>query len=232
MHSENALLVALLIVLVIIIASQGGVWRRSCFEPFKGAGADAGAPAATDPFPKYRGGRYNPYTVLNNQLSEIRGSGPPGFDQPPFWRQPHGLDRYHRTGASIRPEELAQAEREAWYDAVSADRTGAFNTELAHDPQSDVLQYHTAQPALDYDSFITDLVLDPRARENQRRWVEEMQPWSGTAMMVDDMEEAMEASTDFIGLRRPQAIVQYNPLQLTERDANTFVHNPKFNFRG
>ncbi len=232
MHSENALLFALLVVLVIIVASQGGVWRRSCSEPFKSAEMSSAPPDPTSGLPVYRGGKYNPYTVLNNQLDELRGSAPPGFNQPPFWRQPHGLDRYHRTGASIRPEELAQAEREAWYNAVSADRTGSFNTELAHDPQSDAMQYHTAQPALDYDSFITDLVVDPRTRENHRRWVEEMQPWSGTAMMVDDMEEAMEASTDFIGLRRPQSVVQYNPLQLTERDASTFVHNPRFNFRG
>lgn len=229
MHSENALLFALLVVLVIIVASQGGVWGRRCD---KFAAGEPAAPAQDNPLPKYRQGKFNPYTVLNTELDEERGSAPAGFNQPPFWRQPHGLDRYHRSGASVRPEQIAEAERDQWFSAVGADRTGAFNTELGHDSQSDSMQYHTAQPNLDYNSLITDLVLDPRARENHRRWVEEMQPWSGTAMMVDDMDEAMEASTDFIGLRRPQAIVQYNPLQLTERDASTFVHNAKFNFKG
>ena len=59
-----------------------------------------------------------------------------------------------------------------------------------------------------------------------------MKPWSGAAMIVDNMDEAMEAGTDFIGLRRPQAIVQHNPLQLTERDTYTYASNPKFNFKG
>ena len=51
-------------------------------------------------------------------------------------------------------------------------------------------------------------------------------------MIVDDMDEALEASAHFTGLRRPQSVVQHNPLQLTERDSSTFASNPKFNFRG
>ena len=137
-----------------------------------------------------------------------------------------------RQPEELRPEQIAEAEREQWLAATEADHTGSYDPELSQDMQSDTMQYHTAQPSIDYSGYITDLVADPRTRENHQRWAEEMKPWSGTAMTVDNMDEAMEASTDFIGLRRPQSIGQNNPLQLTERDGNTFSSNAKFNFKG
>jgi len=224
MKSNDAVLVALLVVLVIIVAFQfgGGKKKQGDCDGFTAGGASV--------HQKFPGGTYNPYTVLNKQLDVIRGYRNDGHNQPPFFRHPRGLDAYHRAGARLRPEQIAEAEREQWFAATETDNSGSFNTELAQDPTSDTMQYHTPSPALDYDSFITDLVVDPRTRDNHRRWVEEMKPWSGTAMKVDDLD--MENYIDFQGLRRPQAVVQYNPLQLTEIDTYDLAKNKKFNFRG
>lgn len=229
MKAKDAILVALLVVLVIIVVYQGSKWMKG-----KGAGSEGfdsdksdSLAAAHQPYP---GGKYNPYTVLQKQLGEIRGYRNDGYDQPPFWRLPHGLDRYHRSGAWLKPEDIAEAERAQWYAAADAATTGNFNSELAHDAAKETFQAHEPQPGIDYASYITDLVVDPRTKDNHRRWVEEMKPWSGTAMKVDTLD--METYVDFIGLRRPQAVVQYNPLQLTEIDTYDLAVNPKFNFKG
>lgn len=88
-------------------------------------------------------------------------------------------------------------------------------------------------PDIDYNTQVTDLVADDRMREGQEKWYKEMKPWSAVAMTVDNLDEAMEASTNFIGLRRPQAVLQSNDdsdWQRTERDTSTFINNPKFIF--
>jgi hypothetical protein len=222
--TKDAILIAILVVLVIIVVYQGSGWFK------KGGACDGFAAAKTGPLTQFPEGTYNPYTLLNKQIDELRGYRNDGYNQPPVWRLPQGLDRYHRSGASLTPEDVAEAEREQWFSATDADQSGAFNTELSQDPTSDTMMYHTPSPALDYGSYITDLISDPRTRENHRRWVEEMKPWSGVAMKVDNLE--MDNYVDFIGLRRPQAVAQYNPLQLTEIDTWDLAVNPKFNFRG
>jgi len=220
MKTKDAILLALLVVLVVVVTYQVGAgWKR-------GDGFAGGEPVH-QPYP---GGAHNPYTVLNKEIDTLRGYRNDGYNQPPIYRMPGGLDAYHHAGADLKPERIAEAEREQWYSATAADQSGQFNTELVHDASSDTTQYHTTSPALDYDTYITDLVADPRTRENHRRWAEEMKPWSGTARQVDTLE--MENYIDFIGLRRPQAVAQYNPLQLTEIDTGDLIQNPKFNFRG
>ena len=106
-------------------------------------------------------------------------------------------------------ERIADAENDQWFAAMAAD-----------------------EESPDYTGYLTDLVTDPRTRETHKQWVEEMKPWSGTAITVDNMDEAMEASTSFLGLRRPQAAPQYNPYFVTELDPSTFKNNPKFIFQG
>lgn len=230
MTCEDSIYLGLVILLVIIVICQ-------CMKPASGrkGGFVAGYQTAREMrMPGFSDGIYNPYDVLDKELDTIRGYRDDGYNQPPFWRYPHGLDRYHKAGADIKPEMIAAAERDMWYsvDYTSPPAKG-FNPERAYDgfktggPDED-----EGAPAIDYGSYVVDLVVDPRTRENHQRWVEEMKPWSGVAMTVDDLEEAMEASTDFQGLRRPQAIVQYNPTQLTERDTATFAVNNKFNFKG
>jgi hypothetical protein len=226
MKTNDAIAVALLVLLVLLVAYHGGGWAKrwggGWAKKWGGGWAKKGGGGFT----------HNPYATLDRQLDAIRGQRHDGYNQPPQWRQPRGLDRHHRAGARLQPEDIAEAERELWHAAAEADRTAEFNAELSQDAQTDTMQYHTAQPNINYSGYITDLVVDPRTRDNHRRWAEEMKPWSGTAMMVDDLNEAMEASTDFVGLRRPQAITQFNPLQLTERDTHTFSSNARFNFKG
>jgi hypothetical protein len=227
MKPNDAILIALLVVLVIVIAFQfKGDWmkQRDGFSPRGDVGGNTFA------HQQYPGGAYNPYTVLNNELSEIRGYRNDGYNQPPVYRLPHGLDAYHRAGAHLKPEDIAEAERGQWYAATEADHSGQFNTELTQDTTSDTMQYHSASPAGDYGSYITDLIVDPRTKDNHRRWVEEMKPWSGAPMKVDDLD--VEPTIDFIGLRRPQAVVVYNPTSLTEIGPEDLISNAKFNFRG
>jgi hypothetical protein len=58
-----------------------------------------------------------------------------------------------------------------------------------------------------------------------------MTPFSGTPTMVDNLDEALEASINFTGLRRPQAVSQYNPTFVTEIDSRILAGNCPFNFR-
>ncbi len=228
METKDALLIALVTALAIAAIYHLGGWGH---EGFAGGAAAAGGckPGATV-HQRYPCPRYNPYTVLNKQLDSIRGYRNDGYGQPPFYRHPRGLDAYHRAGAHLRPEDVAEAERMQWFTATSADCSGSFNTELCAEPTTDVMQYHSAAPAIDYNSYVTDLIVDPRTADNHRRWVEEMKPWSGTAMKVDTLD--MENYIDFQGLRRPQAVVQYNPLQLTEIDTFDLSVNKPFRFQG
>lgn len=84
---------------------------------------------------------------------------------------------------------------------------------------------------LDFASYITDQVADSTVKSNHQKWVNEVKPWAGTAARNnDDLSEAMEASVHFVGLRRPQAVRQFNPQQVTEVDGSTFAGNKKFNF--
>jgi hypothetical protein len=131
---------------------------------------------------------------------------------------------YAASGSvDVKPAMIAQAEQEQWMSS------NAFDSEKAYSCNADD---YAGGKDMDYDAYVTNLVVDSRTLENHHKWVNEMKPFSGVARSVDDMEEAVEASTEFVGLRRAQPIVQYNPLQLTEKDTGTFISNPKFNFRG
>ena len=207
MTTNDVILVALIVVLIILVAYQSIGVAKS-----KGH-AESRHHNTSDS--RYRGADTGYYS------SQRRGMQQQAMRQQAMRQQ-----------GDLRPEQIAEAEREQWLAATDADHTGSFNPELSQDMQTDTMQYHTAQPNIDYSGYITDLVADPRTRENHQRWAEEMKPWSGTAMTVDNMDEAMEAGVDFVGLRRPQGVQQNNPHQLTERDSNTFAGNAKFNFKG
>jgi hypothetical protein len=234
MKPNDAIMVALLVVLVVVVIHYGQS-NRSGFAALPPGGA-----YATTGHQAYDPGSYNPYTVLNKQIGLLRGAKHDAYGQPPLWEQPHGLDRYHRSGASIKPEMIAAAERDAWFTPDTPEEGGASE---GFDPgdtgmmatsatTADPSRSSDPKPSMDYGGYIADLIVDPRTRDNHAKWVEEMGPWSGGPMIVDNMDEAMEATTHFVGLRRPQPVAQYNPLQLTERDTMTFISNNKFNFRG
>jgi hypothetical protein len=180
-------------------------------------------------------GKYNPYLVLNQQLDSLRGiRRNDGYNQTMSLRElgygKFGMGRYNHAGAYVTPEQMAEAEREQWYATSNMDNCATFNSELTNDMSADTTQYHTSQPAINYDKYIVDLVADTRVKANHDKWLEEMQPWTGTTMKVDNLD--IEPYISFTGLRRPQAVVQYNPMQITEADTWDLSGNPKFNFRG
>jgi hypothetical protein len=238
MQSNDAILVALIVALVLVIAYQGCGWVKgqNSGDDCEGFAGKHGA-ACEGSAGKHGGGREGfaagPCAARRKRLDTIRGYRNDGFNQPPIWQLPGGLEAYGRSAAQIKPEQLAEAEREQWFSAAEDAGAAGFNPELSQEAHTDTMQYHSAQPVIDYDSYITDLVVDPRTRSNHQRWAEEMKPWSGTAKTVDNIDEAMEASSDWIGLRRPQPVAQCgNSLQLTERDTSTYASNSKFNFKG
>ena len=176
----------------------------------------------------------DPYTLANDFIEAARGMTAAdltrGTEDP--WTVPGALERYHQSGITITPEQRSVAEQNLWTDSIAESSAQAYNTEDAFSPSKDATAYHETVPALDYNSHITDTVLDSRSVENHAKWVDMMIPWAGTATTVDTMDEAVEASTNFIGLRRPQPVAQHNALQITERDMYTFLGNAKFNFLG
>ena len=141
---------------------------------------------------------------------------------------PRGLSANNRSGAKTTPEEMSMADQEQWLalymDAKDPNDIPSLGNDL---PSS------TKIPTGDYNSFITNLVADPRLMENQHKWAEEMFPWSGTAFSPDDMDETIGNSLSFTGLRRPQATAQgSDSLFITEVDATNIIDNPRFNFMG
>jgi hypothetical protein len=235
MQSNQALLIAALVVLTIIVAFFGyRAWSKKnetngTNEGFVGP-SHRQVHLGKNPHQQYVEGKYNPYTVLNKQLDETRGYRNDGYNQPSFYRHPQGLDRYHRSGANLSPEDISEAERDLWYSSLETSSAEKFNPENSHDAAADSTRYHETAPGIDYDTYVTDLISDPRTRDNHRRWVAEMKPWSGVAMKVDTLD--LEPYVNFTGLRRPQAVVQNNPLQLTEVDTHDLAVNRPFNFQG
>ncbi len=243
MQRNDAILVGLLVVLAVMAIywkwkQDGGqaAGFRSGFVTDAGACTTGGVTRPVDVHVQYPGGHHNPYTVLNKQIGLLRGARHDAYGQPPLWEQPHGLDRYHRSGASIKPEMIAAAERDAWF---TADSPEAGDVTEGFDPNNTGMAAPTAVSALpapnagsDYGGYIADLIIDPRTRENHSQWVSEMGPWSGGPLIVDNMDEALEADIHFVGLRRPQAVAVYNPTQQTELGPMNLISNPRFDFRG
>ena len=155
--------------------------------------------------------------------------GPRPTPPPRQWPNSN-LSQRGLSQSGVDRDRIADAEREAWY-AADADVE-----KFATDPAA---ASHTADSViggdsggLDYVRYTTDMIVDPRMQENHRKWVEEMGPWSGALRNVDNLDEALESSTHFTGLQRPQAVPVYNPTQVTELGPEIFAGNHKFRFNG
>ena len=128
------------------------------------------------------------------------------------------------NSTSVSTGKIATAEQEMWMANRFSD--GGIKMEKVGTAPAD-----DGSPSDDYDSYVQHLVIDNRMRDNHNKWTSEMLPWAGTAMSVDNIDEAVANSLPFQGLRRPQAIVQdSNALYKTEIDASDFINNPKFRF--
>lgn len=220
MNSSHAILIALLVLLIAIV-----VWGM--YGPGRGKKCEGFGPA---PLP-----HHTAYDLIHRQIGAIRGVRNDGYNQPFPLNSVAAIDRYHRYGANLKPEDISKAERTAWFMSGELGHT-SFDNEQVFDPAAAITTWHATKEGMnggmDYGSYITDLISDPRTRENHGRWVDEMKPWSGTSQKVDTLDEAMEATLNFQGLRRPQPVAQYNPMMLTEVDADILAVNKKFNFQG
>lgn len=140
-------------------------------------------------------------------------------------------DRNQNSGIHVGAEAAATAEQELWTDATSDDSIQTFDTEQAFNSQQDAVRYHQKTPA-SYDEQLAKTVIGAREQHNHDQWYTSMTPWSGTATTVDTLDEAMEASINFVGLQRPQAVAQSNALLITEIDASHLIGNNVFRFTG
>lgn len=170
-----------------------------------------------------------PYAAIQNSIDAVRGN-PDARDILQQGRP--ALKAYMHSSAELKPEDLMAAERAAWVVAAEQDRVAPFNIEKMTNAADDTMQHFETAPAIDYQTMVTDLVVDPRTRMNHAQWVDEMKGWSGTTTMKVDRFEP-QLYLNWQGLRMPQAGVgQYNPLQLTEVDDTDLAVNRPFNFNG
>lgn len=151
------------------------------------------------------------------------------------YNQPHVFDvtdigEYYRQGANLTPENIEEAHRAAWFESLEPGTRREFNVEHAYSPGQDFTQYHTPGPVMDYNDYVADLALDKNTQERHRQWVEEVQPWSQTALKVDTINEAAVIN---LGLPRwgirafyPHLPNQENPLFIT--DINSIDSAPHF----
>lgn len=221
MRPAEGITIALLAVLVIIVLHQA--------HKKKNDGRVENLVAAPGPSDMWARASSAPYTSIQNSIGLVRGN--PDAKDILMQGRP-AMNAYTRSSADVRPEDMMAAERASWVQAAEQDRTAPYNTEKMTDMAQDTMQHFEAAPALDYQTMITDLVVDPRTKMNHNEWVNEMQGWSGTTTMkVDNFEP--ELYLTWQGLRMPQAGVgQFNPLQLTEVDDTDLAKNKPFRFNG
>jgi hypothetical protein len=231
MKSQDALILALLVVLIIIFVYQGSDMmsrRKKCKCPRREGFCGAGRRLHLTAADVRREQGAPPYTKLQNRIDSVIGSP----DAQQLLQNPQRMKAYYRSSAMAKPEDIMSAERAMWAAATEQDRIAPYNTEKMSEPMEDTMQHFETAPAIDYGSMITDLVVDPRTRDNHRQWVNEMKGWAGTSTIkIDDLQD--EDYLPFTGLRRPQAGVgQYNPMQITQVDDGMLARNAKFNFKG
>lgn len=154
-------------------------------------------------------------TAQRGTISDLRTNKSPGTQSV--------FNTIYGNMDSIPMEKIKSAEQELWMaNYLSTGQISLDNLNLYG------LVGAQAAPTMNYNSYLDGFVADPRLVNNHSKWVNEMLPWSGTATTVDDLDEAMEASTKFTGLRRPQATYQSkNALFVTENDASTYTKNKK-----
>jgi hypothetical protein len=235
MNSNEAILIALLIILILVVAFQSRIFRlrrRKC-PP------GCVCPECREHMTK---GRFagssekvmSPYTPLHMQDGAIRGARHDAYNQNHAYLTAN-LAKNYRAWASS-PKDIEQAQRSAWFEAVSNGNNAYYNTELGGDTASELVQHHTPGPSINYQDTLVDLVADPRMRAQQANWYSEVAPKSQTALKVDTIDEAAAISAQrgwgLYSFRFP-APSQHNPLFITDQDAESFgVQTTKFTFGG
>jgi hypothetical protein len=232
MQSNEAILIVLLVVLIVVVAFQGRGFGRGGYDGCpSGCGcprckkgsftSSMPAPASSSvvsPYTPTRGARHDAYNQDHAYLSA-------------------DLAKNYRSWAAA-PRDLEEAQRAAWFEAVSNGNNSYYNTEAGGNSASELIQHHTPGPAINYQDTLVDLVADPRMRAQQANWHSEVAPKSQTAIKVDTLDEAAAISNQrghgLYAYRFPApSNNNHNPLFITEQDAESFgVHTTKFTFGG
>ena len=127
----------------------------------------------------------------------------------------------HAERATYDPEGFIHEERQ------QRESGGVKSQIFTPETRGNVDTYNDAG-SIDYSAYITDQVVDTKIKDSHKKWTDEIKPWSGTATKTpDNLDEALEASVHFHGLRRPKPIKQYNPHQLTELDETSLSGNQR-----
>jgi hypothetical protein len=163
------------------------------------------------------------YTRFYKPTESFRVERPFHSGLQPNW-SPYGAPPASQNPSLDHADRIAHAERAVWSPAGPAVAGHVAPGETAH----------SGGATYDYGAVLTEQVADARMADNHRKFVKELKPFTGAGgRMRDNHEEAFSQSAiPWVGLRRPQAVPQYNPTQLTEADHTTYADNKKFNFKG
>jgi hypothetical protein len=115
------------------------------------------------------------------------------------------------------PEQLHQAEQEAWGASGTADSHGADGTPAV------------SAATAPYSEYLSGAVADARMVSNQKAWAKQTRPYSGVSMTVDTLNPG--DYINFVGLRRPRGVKQSaTAWQRTEVDEGDLAGNKHFLF--
>ena len=176
----------------------------------------------------------SPYTPIQMQDGALRGARHDAYNQDHAFLSADLAKNYRSWAAA--PKDLEEAQRAAWFEAVSNGNNSYYNSEVGGDQSAELMQHHTPGPSINYQDTLVDLVADPRMRAQQDNWYSEVAPKSQTAMKVDTIDEAAAVS-NYRGhgmyAFRFVAPSQHNPLFVTDQDAESYgVQSTKFTFGG
>lgn len=243
MHSNEAVLVALVVVLIMVVAFRGGGFGRACPAGCGCARCAAKAGFASNEWAPSAGGAgpppgtstaMSPYTPLHMQDGAARGQRHDAYGQDRAFDKAD-LAKNYRAWATT-PRDLEEAQRAAWFETVSNGNNASYNPEAGGDTAAELFQHHEPGPSINYQDTLVDLVSDPRMRAQQANWHSEVAPKSQTALQVDTIDEAAAMSSyngHGIYAFRMDAPSQHNPLFITDQDAESYgAHATKFTFGG
>jgi len=185
MDTHLACLVAIVVLLVVFIAwsVRNSSSVKSYQSPLLGIGAAAAGPQ-------------NVNRVERERLSAAPVSATLSLPAPLSAQLvvPPSKDFRSRNGHYIDPARLAEAEQQAWtpsnpYAAPSYDPTKDVS------PGDSLAQSTDAVSEGDWNQRISDFGVDAQTRKNHIEWADNVGPFSQTAMVVDDLDEAVALSS-------------------------------------
>jgi hypothetical protein len=237
MQSNEAILIVLLVVLIVVVAFQGRGFGRGGYD---GCPSGCGCPRCikgsfTSSMPASATSSVtSPHTPIQMQHGAIRGARHDAYNQDHAYLSADLAKNYRSWAAA--PRDLEEAQRAAWFEAVSNGNNSYYNTEAGGNAASELVQHHTPGPSINYQDTLVDLVVDPRMRAQQANWHSEVAPKSMGAMKVDTLDEAAAMASQrghgLYAFRFP-APSQQNPLFITDQNAESYgVHTTKFTFGG